>query len=275
MRNRALVCFAVTAIFISACNLQSTPAVAVTAPPAADVPAAAPTAGPTTTLIPLPQNPVQATITLGAAPVAPPPVLPAGPGVPGLTGLKAVSAEALNCREGPALSWPVITVLGPGQSVEVAAKNEDGSWWYVKNPSLTGGFCWVSGEYAAVAGNTDNVPKMAVSPAPLIFPTDRPEIVRVIMGVDPVVIEAPGCVGPIGTVTVWAKVQTNGELDIRANFMDEDERLLSSHHMKFAEANIKDIDHTFTPPVDEGAHTINLVVNDFIFGSAAYVIECP
>ncbi|MBM3123446.1 MAG: hypothetical protein FJZ87_00065 [Chloroflexi bacterium] len=273
MRNRALIGLSITCIFIAACTAGTTPTAAEALPPAeAVVITSAPLeAGPTNTTIPLPppQNPL-VTITLPAVPAGP--VLP---GLPVLTGAQAIPAGvALNCRTGPHKAWQVVTVLPPDQGVEIAGQSEDGAWWYVKNPVQPGGFCWISAEFAKVTGNVNNVPKIAASPAPLIYPTPEPSITRIDMGVDPDVIEVPGCVGPIQSVTAWAFIHTDGELEITVWFWDDTAGEQKKKNLYFPRADIGQISSSFTPQVIDGVHTVTLETKGLTLASATYEIKC-
>src|SRR5688572_14917544 len=130
MKNRNLALIVLAAVLAFACNIPTpTPVTSLTETP-------------TFTPIPLPS--ATATLQGSTVPFASP------------------NDGALNCRTGPATTWPVATVLNTGQSAEIVGKNPDGSWWYVKNPAAPGTFCWVSAAFVSVTGDASGVQVVAV-----------------------------------------------------------------------------------------------------------------
>lgn len=69
-----------------------------------------------------------------------------------------VTKELVNCRSGPGLVYNLINELKEGQSARVVGRNENSSWWYVRDPGNPNGHCWVSAEVTEVGGNTDELP---------------------------------------------------------------------------------------------------------------------
>lgn len=62
-----------------------------------------------------------------------------------------------NCRTGPGKIYDRVSVLDVKESVEIVARNADGTYWIVKNPGGPG-VCWLWDEYAVVTGQTANLP---------------------------------------------------------------------------------------------------------------------
>lgn len=118
---------------------------------------------------------VQPTATLTASPelptpsptltLTPEPVFTATPSVP----LISVSV-ATNCRVGPGRAYDRVGALLVGQSTEVYGRDPSGNYWYVRNPNVSGGFCWLWGEYATLAGNTQALPIFTPPPTPTPAP---------------------------------------------------------------------------------------------------------
>ncbi len=71
-----------------------------------------------------------------------------------------------NCRTGTSTLYPRVGSLVVGQVAEVVGRNSTSSWWYIKNPSNPGGFCWVWGETTSVSGNTSALQVMTPPPPP-------------------------------------------------------------------------------------------------------------
>ncbi|UCC88857.1 MAG: PD40 domain-containing protein [Anaerolineales bacterium] len=72
-----------------------------------------------------------------------------------------VEVEALNVREGPGVSYPVIGLLLQGDQVAVIGHHAASGWWQVQLPDGRAG--WVSGgaAYVRVSGDTAGVPEVA------------------------------------------------------------------------------------------------------------------
>jgi len=75
-----------------------------------------------------------------------------------------------NCRVGPGKVYDRIGSLLVGEVAEVLGRNTAGNYWYIRNPDATGGFCWLWGEYATVAGNTSTLPVYAPPATPIPSP---------------------------------------------------------------------------------------------------------
>jgi hypothetical protein len=116
------------------------------APPTATFTPAPPTASPTLTFTPTPE-------------------FTATPSVP----LISVSV-ATNCRVGPGKAYDRVGALLVGEVTEVYGRDALGNYWYVANPDVDGGFCWLWGEYATLVGNTQALPVFTPPPTPTPVP---------------------------------------------------------------------------------------------------------
>jgi uncharacterized protein YgiM (DUF1202 family) len=86
--------------------------------------------------------------------VVPPPagvvVSPAAPmegSLPSLAGAVVVASPSLNVRSGPGMNYPVVTVVGQGQILEVS--NSSQGWLAVRTPS--GHMGWVAQQFTSPA----------------------------------------------------------------------------------------------------------------------------
>lgn len=71
-----------------------------------------------------------------------------------------------NCRTGTSKDYPRVGSLVPGQVAEVVGRNSTSTWWYIKNPSNPGGFCWIWGETTSVTGNIAALQVLTPPPPP-------------------------------------------------------------------------------------------------------------
>lgn len=75
-----------------------------------------------------------------------------------------------NCRVGPGKAYERVGALVVGEITEVYGRDLAGNYWYVRNPSASGGFCWLWGEYATLAGNIQALPIFTPPPTPTPVP---------------------------------------------------------------------------------------------------------
>lgn len=145
MRNRLWVAVIAFVFGVSSCNLpasQTTEPAGSTALPVLDTPTAStptPTVIPIETLLSL-EHP---TIT----PTSTPNVFLASP-----------KEQPVNCRFGPGTSYAVIGALVLGRQAEMIGRNEDSTWWYVRNPSDPSTSCWLSADFVQTVGNVQSLP---------------------------------------------------------------------------------------------------------------------
>lgn len=59
-----------------------------------------------------------------------------------------------NCRTGPGKEYERVGILLVGETTEIVGRDAFGQYWYVRNPDVGAEFCWMSGEYAIISGNT-------------------------------------------------------------------------------------------------------------------------
>ena len=58
------------------------------------------------------------------------------------------------CRTGPGKDYDKVGILLVDESTEIVGRHATGQFWYVRNPDVGPEFCWISGEYATISGNT-------------------------------------------------------------------------------------------------------------------------
>ncbi len=90
---------------------------------------------------------------------------------PGVASLTATTN--VNIRSGPGSDYPIIGILGIGESAEVIGVSADGQWWAIKSPDPNHEAGWVADQYV-VTQNTDDVPVIVQPPLPT--PTAAPPV---------------------------------------------------------------------------------------------------
>lgn len=69
----------------------------------------------------------------------------------------SVSAST-DCYTGPSTHYGRVTTLYPGMTVTIVGKDTPDNYWVINVPNYPGTVCWLSGQYASVTGDTNNVP---------------------------------------------------------------------------------------------------------------------
>ena len=112
--------------------------------------------------------------------------------------------QPVYCRFGPGTGYLAIGALELGQSAEIAGRNADGTWWYIRNPADPYNFCWVSLKVTHWAGNLTIVP---------IVPTPAASVTNVKVNIDPPSMTVP-CASLPQVLYIRAKITTNGPASV-------------------------------------------------------------
>jgi hypothetical protein len=85
---------------------------------------------------------------------------------------------ATNCYAGPSTHYGFVITIYPGISVAVIGKDIADNYWIIDVPNYPGTICWLSGQYASVDGDTNNLSAPA-TPAISIYTLNEPTSLRV------------------------------------------------------------------------------------------------
>ncbi len=82
-----------------------------------------------------------------------------------------------NCRVGPGKVYRMVGALLVGESAQIYGIDPTSQYWYIRNPDVSSGFCWVWGQYATITGNTALLPVYTPppTPTPTFTPTPSPD----------------------------------------------------------------------------------------------------
>jgi hypothetical protein len=80
--------------------------------------------------------------------------------------LTAEITKNTNCRIGPKDVFELIHIFVAGDKVDLLGKNEEDSFWFVKDQEENGYDCWIWNEYATTSGDTDLLPVFTPPPEP-------------------------------------------------------------------------------------------------------------
>lgn len=115
---------------------------------------------------PVPSLPPAADTFTPVSTLSPTPFFTATSSIP----LLSVTVDT-NCRVGPGKIYDYLGGLYVGQTAEVYGKDSSNNYWYIRLPENPGIFCWVTGQYAILVGNTALLPVFTPPPTPTPVPS--------------------------------------------------------------------------------------------------------
>jgi hypothetical protein len=80
----------------------------------------------------------------------------------------------VTCRTGPGFAYDIRAYLSAGVSPLLLGQSEYEGWWMVEEPEYNTA-CWVSTEYASLAGDLDSLPVFTPEPTPTTPASATPE----------------------------------------------------------------------------------------------------
>jgi hypothetical protein len=250
MRNRRSIYLFLAGVIVLACSCPLVTATGVTPPGAAS---------PTQSRPPAPLD----TATSSVPTDTPAPAATSTPTVP-IAWPKEVS---VNCRFGPGTAWAIVSGLNVGQTTEIAGRNADSSWWYVKDPSNPGAYCWVG---ASVTNTAGNLALLTIISPPNAVVTD------VSVKLVPNTIHVGGCMGPIQPMSLKGTITVNGPASVKWHFETQQGGALPSHTTTFDAFGAKNANADYTPPLTAGSYWVRLIITspNSMVGEAKYKITC-
>jgi hypothetical protein len=222
MRNRFWMAVIVLNLGLSSCNVptsQPTAAPASTPMPMLDTPTSS-ISTPTPAINETPLNFELPTIT----PTSTPSVF-----------LASAKDQPVNCRFGPGVSYAIVGALILGRQAEIIGRNEDSSWWYVRNPSDPSTSCWLSAEFVDTVGDVQSLP---VVNSPVIMVTNvqvlvDPPVMNVACDAFPQVVAITARITASGpTTVVWHWQSSTGFVSPDKNviFVVGDEKTVQDYY---------------------------------------------
>jgi hypothetical protein len=166
---------------------------------------------------------IYAGITASIPPIPSPtitPVLPTLTPTPALP--KIYFAGDTNCRQGPGVRFPLVTVIKEGQTAKLAGKPQQGDYWVVVNPNGSGQ-CWVVRDFATPSGVNDD---LAVVTAPPTY-TSMPRPAAPALANWDFSCEYASADGQSFTITVQLRWHDMSESELGYNIYRNDELIAS------------------------------------------------
>lgn len=252
MKNQIWIAIAIFSLGMSSCNLPG------------DQPTETPPASHTPTLvIPITSAstptsvPIETLLAIDTPTIAPTPtssLLLASP-----------KDQPVNCRFGPGTQYGVAGALNPGRQAEIIGKNEDASWWYVRNPSDPSTLCWLS------AGVTDTVGNVGALPV-----VEPPEIgvTSVNVSVDPPGLNV-ACDAFPQTVIISAFITTNGPSIVVWRWESSTGKTSPENNLLFEEGGTKMVqDYYQVDGAKDYSIQVRTIVPNVVIGQANFKAVC-
>lgn len=133
--------------------------------------------------------------------------------------------QPVNCRFGPGTSYAVAGALNVGRQAEMIGRNEDSSWWYVRNPSNPATSCWLAASVTDTVGNVESLP--VVNPPDIVVTgidvRIDPPAMHIVCGAFPQVVIVSAQITTSGpTIVTWRWESSTGTVSDEKNLLFEE-----------------------------------------------------
>jgi hypothetical protein len=153
------------------------------------------------------------------------------------------------CRSGPDVGYDAVSSIVVGQVAEIVGRNDDRTWWYVRDPNDSSNYCWVSASVVTASGNLSG---LAIIPAPAGVVT------KVTVNA---AVSFSSCGGP-NVIEFSGKITTNGPVTVEYQWEVRGDKTntTSPEELTFSKANTKDVPDPGAYKADCGDYSITLHV---------------
>ena len=179
--------------------------------------------------------------------------------------LATAKDQPVNCRFGPGTQYAVAGALNPGRQAEMIGKNEDSSWWYVRNPSDPSTLCWLSAGVTDTVGNVEALPVV-----------EPPEIMVTSVNVS---IDPPGmnvaCDAFPQTVIISAFITTNGPSIVIWRWESSTGKTSPEKNLLFEEGGTKTVqDYYQVDSANDYSIQVRTIVPNVVIGQSNFKVIC-
>jgi hypothetical protein len=179
--------------------------------------------------------------------------------------LASAKDQPVNCRFGPGTQYAIAGALNPGRQAEMIGKNEDSSWWYVKNPSDPSTLCWLAASVTDTVGNVEALPVV-----------EPPEIMVTSVNVS---VDPPGmnvaCNAFPQSVIITAFITTNGPSIVIWRWESSTGRTSPENNLLFEEGGTKMVqDYYQVDAVNDYSIQVRTIVPNVVIGQANFKVIC-
>jgi hypothetical protein len=173
--------------------------------------------------------------------------------------------QPVNCRFGPEISYAIVGALVLGRQAEIIGRNEDSSWWYVRNPSDPSTSCWLSAEFVDTVGNVQSLP---VVNSPVIMVTN----VQVL--IDPPVMNV-ACNAFPQVVTITARITASGPTTVVWHWQSSTGVVSPDKNVLFIAGDVKEVqDYYQVNGVNDYIVQVQTTLPNIMTGQASFKVVC-
>ena len=251
MKRQIWIAIVVFALGMRSCNLSATQPTETPLPsPTLVIPITS--ASPTPTLVP-----IDTLLAIDTPTIAPSPT--------SSLFLASPKDQPVNCRFGPGTQYAIAGALNPGRQAEMIGKNEDSSWWYVRNPSDPSTLCWLSAGVTDTVGNVDALPVV-----------EPPEIMVTSVNVS---VDPPGlnvaCDAFPQSVIISAFITTNGPSIVVWRWESSTGKASPENNLLFEEGGTKMVqDYYQVDGANNYSIQVRTIVPNVVIGQANFRAVC-
>jgi len=250
MRNHLWMAVIVLNLGLSSCNLP-------TSRPT-EVPASTPVPDTPTSSISIPTSVITETLLNIELPTITPTSTPS-------VFLASAKDQPVNCRFGPGISYAIVGALVLGRQAEIIGRNEDSSWWYVRNPSDPSISCWLSAEFIETVGDVQSLP---VVNSPVIMVTN----VQVL--IDPPVMNV-ACDAFPQVVTITARITASGPTTVVWHWQSSTGIVSQDKNVLFVVGDVKTVqDYYQVNGVNDYIVQVQTTLPNIMTGQASFKVVC-
>jgi hypothetical protein len=252
MRNRLWLGVLAIVLGMSSCNLPTsrtteTPTLSPT--PVLDTPTSS-----ISTITPVPIDTLLSSVFPSVTPTSTPSLLLASP-----------RDQPVNCRFGPATSYAVMGALTIGSNAEMIGRNEDATWWYVRNPSNPSTSCWLSSDFVQTQGDVQSLP--------VIIPLQN-MVTGVQVRVDPPVINVP-CDALPQVVTISAQITASGPATVTWHWVSSTGVVSAEKQVLFEAADTKTVqDYYQVSAISDYIVEVQTTLPNIMTDQASFKLVC-
>jgi hypothetical protein len=179
--------------------------------------------------------------------------------------LASAKDQPVNCRFGPATSYAIIGALILGRQAEIIGRNEDSSWWYVRNPSDPSNSCWLSAEFVNTVGDVQSLP---VVNSPVIMVTN----VQVL--INPPVLNV-ACDAFPQVVTVTARITASGPSTVVWHWQSSTGYVSPDKDVLFVVGDTKEVQDLYqVTGVNDYIVQVQTTLPNIMTGQASFKVVC-
>ena len=179
--------------------------------------------------------------------------------------LASAKDQPVNCRFGPETSYAIVGALVLGRQAEIIGRNEDASWWYVRNPSDPSTSCWLSAEFIDTVGDVQSLP---VVNSPVIMVTN----VQVL--IDPPVTNV-ACDAFPQVVTITARITASGPSTVVWHWQSSTGIVSSDKNVLFIVGDTKTVqDYYQVNGVNDYIVQVQTTLPNIMTGQASFKVVC-